>query len=124
MCVTMDASGAPTQKRKTEPVSGAARPPTEPEPSAPSQHWAAEVERQSTPRGSFEGVHESTREVALQPTAKQVLDLVASGNHAARCDKEDVVWFGYNCSDNKTSNRKLEGRAFGMQEVPLTRPAV
>ena len=69
MCVTMDAAGAATQKRKTEPVGGAARPPTEPDPSAPSKHWAAEVERQSTARGSLEGVHQSTREVALQPVA-------------------------------------------------------
>ena len=122
--MTMDAWCAPTQERKTEPVGGAARQPTEPEPSAPSKHWAAEVRRQSTPRGSFEGVHESTREVALQPAAKEVLDLVAACNHAARCDKEDVVWFGYNCSDNKTSKRKAERRAFGMQEVALTRPAV
>ena len=119
----MDAWCAPTQERKTEPVGGAARPPTEPEPSALSKHWAAEVRRLNTPRGSFEGVHESTREVALQPAAKEVLDLVAACNHAARCDKGDIVWFGYSCPDNK-KKRKPGRRAFGMQEVALTRPAV
>ena len=52
----------------------------------------------------------------------ELFDLVATCNLAARAGHGNVVWFGYNCSDNRRSGA-TERVAFGSQGVAFTKPA-
>ena len=76
-----------------------------------------------TARGEIDGVHQATRDTGLQPVSKEVYELVCTCNAASRADKGDIVWFGYNCSDNKKDPKREGTVAFGTQGVAFTRPA-
>ena len=120
MCVDVEGSGA---KRKTEVVGGAVRPPAVEEPSASSEAKLTLEQQQAGSRGDVDGVRQATREVGLQPVSKEVFDLVCTCNVASRANKGDIVWFGYNCSDDKVDKKRTGIVSFGTQGVAFTKPA-